>query len=123
MVKFCPQGEFSGGLPNGRGEFFYGNGDKALDKYIGDFVDGAVSEFVWTTINKAHLPLILQFSGRGKYFFANGDRYEGEFDNGERNGFGIIFYVSGGRRSGEWIQDKLVGEVIFGLLRNFLKLL
>ena len=40
----CPQGEFSGGLPNGRGEFFYGNGDKALDKYVGDFVDGAVSE-------------------------------------------------------------------------------
>ena len=53
----------------------------------------------------------MQFSGRGKYFFANGDRYEGEFDNGERDGFGIIFYASGGRRSGVWSQDKLVGEV------------
>ena len=41
---FGSQGEFSGGLPNGRGEFFYGNGEKALDKYVGDFVDGAVSE-------------------------------------------------------------------------------
>ena len=30
-------------MPNGRGEFFYGNGEKALDKYVGDFVDGAVS--------------------------------------------------------------------------------
>ena len=40
----CSQGEFSSGLPNGRGEFFYGNGEKALDKYVGDFVDGAVSE-------------------------------------------------------------------------------
>ena len=40
----CSQGEFSGWLPNGRGEFFYGNGEKALDKYVGDFVDGAVSE-------------------------------------------------------------------------------
>ena len=46
------QGEFSGGLPNGRGEFFYGNGDKALDKYVGDFVDGAVSENfrLWTML-------------------------------------------------------------------------
>ena len=57
-------------------------------------------------------PLLLsKFSGRGKYFFANGDRYEGDFDNGERDGFGIIFYTSGGRRSGKWSLDKLVGEV------------
>ena len=64
-----------------------------------------------------------QFSGRGKYFFANGDRYEGEFDNGERDGFGIIFYTSGGRRSGVWSQDKLVGEVrLQSLSRNFVPL-
>ena len=39
-------------MPNGRGEFFYGNGDKALDKYVGDFVDGAVSENLrlWTML-------------------------------------------------------------------------
>ena len=64
----------------------------------------------------------MQFSGRGKYFFANGDRYEGEFDNGERDGFGTIFYASGGRRSGEWSLDKLVGEVIFCLLEEILPL-
>ena len=60
----------------------------------------------------------MQFSGRGKYFFANGDRYEGEFDNGERDGFGIIFYASGGRRSGVWSQDKLVGEVSSRSMEN-----
>ena len=60
----------------------------------------------------------MQFSGRGKYFFANGDRYEGEFDNGERDGFGIIFYASGGRRSGVWSQDKLVGEASSRSMEN-----
>ena len=68
-------------------------------------------EFLRIFLHLLEDKFLLQFSGRGKYFFANGDRYEGEFENGERDGFGIIFYASGGRRSGVWSLDKLVGEV------------
>ena len=55
--------------------------------------------------------LFRQFEGRGKYFFANGDRYEGDFQNGERHGDGIMFFTSGGFREGTWSRDSLVGEV------------
>ena len=52
-----------------------------------------------------------KFQGRGKYFFSNGDRYEGEFNNGEREGEGIMFLNNGGFRTGTWRNDQLVAEV------------
>lgn len=87
-----------------------------MDKYVGDFVDGAVS-IIFPAYELPKRPCLnhhvnhLQFEGTGKYFFANGDRYEGDFSNGERHGQGIQFYTSGGFREGSWRNDGLVGEV------------
>ena len=41
-------------------------------------------------------------SGNGKLVFENGDVYEGEFQNGKYEGFGVIKYEDGSQASGNW---------------------
>ena len=48
-------------------------------------------------------------NGRGVYKYSHG-RYNGEWKNGKRHGFGIMRYNSGGRYIGDWKNDKQHGE-------------
>lgn len=48
--------------------------------------------------------------------FENGDRYEGDVENGMRDGFGVLFLVDGGCYSGQWLKDEKDG---WGLSEDF----
>lgn len=41
--------------------------------------------------------------------YENGDRYEGDVENGLRDGFGVLFYVDGGSFSGQWLKNEKDG--------------
>ncbi len=67
---------------------FQGPGDKAGDKFIGQFVDGQVifQSLLASFCKNELLNFFYQFEGEGEYFFSNGDRYEGSFSGGSRHG-------------------------------------
>ena len=61
------EGEWKDDARDGKGTFYYVNGDK----YVGDWKDDVQH-------------------GKGIYYFNSGDRYEGDYVNGERTGQGIL---------------------------------
>ena len=62
----------------GKGTFYYVNGDK----YVGDW-KGDVQH------------------GKGIYYFSTGDRYVGDYVDGERTGQGIYVHKNGDKYVGE----------------------
>jgi serine/threonine protein kinase len=50
--------------------------------------------------------------GKGKYFFDNGDIYDGEWKKGKIEGKGIYYYKNGNKYEGEWINGKKEGKGI-----------
>jgi hypothetical protein len=44
--------------------------------------------------------------GFGRYFWPNGDLFEGQFLNGIYHGEGTLTYVSGRKVVGEWVDGK-----------------
>ena len=56
--------------------------------------------------------LILQ--GYGTNFYSQCEYYEGEWQGGERGGWGRMTYADGSVHEGEWLRDKRSGK---GLLR------
>lgn len=65
--------------------------------YYGQFEDGIPSD------------------GRGTMVFGNGDRYDGEFQNGERNGCGTFTFASGRQYMGQFRADQFHGVGIWKL--------
>lgn len=51
-----------------------------------------------------------QRNGQGTYTFYNGDKYVGEWKNQERNGLGTETFANGGKYEGEWKGDKKNGQ-------------
>jgi len=43
--------------------------------------------------------------GKFKIAYSNGDIYEGEMENGKKNGWGTYFYNNGEKYSGCFIED------------------
>jgi hypothetical protein len=82
------EGDFLNDMFHGKGTFYFANGNV----YVGDWV-----------MNKRE--------GFGIFYFANGDRYEGEFKNNKFNGKGTyLFAKSGIKRTGVWLNDKLLSN-------------
>ncbi len=80
------EGEFSNGLPNGRGTLAFASGDK----YMGDWKDG-------------------KFNGQGTYNHANGDKYVGEFKDDNKHGQGTYTHANGNKYVGEFKDGKYNG--------------
>ena len=81
-------GECKNGLAHGTGESF------GIDQYSGDFRKGYPH-------------------GIGTYIWHTGDRYEGEWDKGLRDGYGVFTMKYQGRDSivaGVWKKDVFLGE-------------
>lgn len=53
------------------------------------------------------------FPNLGLYIFANGDIYEGEFENGNRQGQGCYTWTDQSYYKGEWLADKMNGKGIY----------
>ena len=83
------RGQIVNGLKEGRGIFYWNNGDK----YEGDW--------------KSDKP-----EGKGILLLNNGDKYEGDWRNGKKEGKGIYYYNDGNRYEGDWKNDKKEGEGI-----------
>jgi hypothetical protein len=49
----------------------------------------------------------------GLYIFANGDIYEGEFENGNRQGQGTYTWTDQSYYKGEWLADKMNGKGVY----------
>lgn len=49
----------------------------------------------------------------GLYIFANGDIYEGEFENGNRQGQGKYTWTDQSYYQGEWLTDKMNGKGLY----------
>jgi hypothetical protein len=81
-------GEFKDGIFHGAGEMTYANGDT----FVGQFVNGASD-------------------GQGQVFNASGDLiFEGRYEEGKPNGFGISYPVGKRAWSAIWKDGKVVKE-------------
>ena len=48
-------------------------------------------------------------NGYGIFYYSNGEKYEGEFKNGDREGFGVLFDSNGDEAYiGEFKDDDIV---------------
>lgn len=81
------QGEWQGGLRQGRGCRYYLNDER----YEGDFV-----------CNARH--------GQGAYYYSNGDTFSGEWIDDKRTGHGTHLYVNGDVFVGSYLKDKKEGR-------------
>ena len=43
--------------------------------------------------------------GKAPYFWDNGDKYEGDYKDNKKHGFGSYFYANGEKYEGEWFDD------------------
>lgn len=80
----------SGDCRNGKGYYYYSNGDK----YIGEFTEG-----------KRH--------GHGAYYFANGNVYKGEHHHNQRHGYGTYKWKNGDVYVGEYQNNDRHGEGVY----------
>ena len=83
-------GQIVNGIKEGKGIFYYNDGDK----YEGE----------WKNDTK---------EGKGVYYFKKGDKYEGDWKNDNMEGKGVYYYISGNRYEGDWKNDKHEGNGIF----------
>lgn len=81
------EGEFKGGLLNGRGLYYYRNGDR----YEGEFRNDMKC-------------------GLGVFFYSNGDRYTGEFRNDMKEGRGSLVFHNGEKYVGDFRNDTMSGK-------------
>ena len=81
------EGQFVNGLKNGKGTYYFDNGDK----YVGDFRDG-------------------DREGEGIYYYKNGDKYEGHFKKNRKDGKGTYFYANGDKYVGRFKKNKAEGR-------------
>jgi hypothetical protein len=82
-------GKCQNGLANGKGKSI------GEDTYIGSF--------------KVGLP-----HGKGKYLFKNGDIFQGDWQNGQKEGNGKFIYTLNGKKNtliGYWKNDEFVGVI------------
>ena len=90
-VQNCPNGTYEGEMKNGKregkGKFFFLNGDL----YEGEFKNNCKDKY-------------------GKYTYSNKDIYEGEFNKGEIHGKGKYIYVEGDIYEGEYKHENRDGK-------------
>ena len=88
------EGEFKNGKREGKGIYYYKDGDR----YEGEFKND-------------------KYEGKGIYYYDDGDRYEGEFKNSLFEGKGIYYYTNdpwkGDTYEGDWKNDKKEGKGIY----------
>jgi hypothetical protein len=101
----------SEGLPveDGRGQFFWSNGDH----YEGEFLGGERTGkgiFRWASGDSYEGDFLADTrTGKGIFRWVCGDSYEGEFLNGARTGKGIIIWANGERYEGEFLDGHMEG--------------
>lgn len=80
-------GEWMNDKREGRGAFFYKNGDRYDGLWANDLSQG-----------------------EGRMIYANGDIFEGQWHEGKRNGYGSLTKRNGDHYEGQWVNDKREGQ-------------
>jgi hypothetical protein len=93
------------------------SGDWHIDKKKG------FGTMVWTHLNEKYYGnwddnrqcdwgthIWLEQKGEGKYLR---NRYEGQWKNGLREGFGVFYYANGAKYEGEWVKNLKEGGAVF----------
>ncbi|MDM8564143.1 hypothetical protein QUF74_00645 [Candidatus Halobeggiatoa sp. HSG11] len=79
------RGKYSGECRSGKA---YGHGKAiGIDVYEGAFLNGVLD-------------------GNGTYIWYNKDRYIGQFKNGKAHGRGVMKFIDGTEKAGEWINNQ-----------------
>ena len=126
-------GETVNGIMEGKGKFYYKNGDtydgfwkngakegkgiyiyKSGDLYEGDFKN---DEFEGKGIIYYDDGDIYdgyfskgKWHGKGIYYYINGKIYEGDWKEGMKSGKGIVYYPNGDRKMGNYSSNQKVGK-------------
>ena len=111
-------GETAGGKREGRGTYYFANGDV----YVGEFRDnvfhgvGSLKRRSFKESGKQCTGRSYQGDfvggvrdGRGRYATGFGDLYEGQFHNDKYHGKGAMAYANGDKYEGDWVEGQREG--------------
>jgi hypothetical protein len=122
-------------IPNGKGEYYFKNGEKYEGDIIKDTFEGN-GKYIYENgenyigqwkndlkhgtgilYNKNKCPKYEGgfvndvYEGYGKYYWENGEYYIGQFKNGLNYGKGILYYKNGNiKYTGDFVNDKFEGN-------------
>ena len=103
-------GQLVNELREGKGVYYFNNGDKYEGEWKKNNVDGKGIYYYDTgDIYKGEWKNNTE-DGKGIYYYKNGDIFKGNYKNGKREGKGIFYYYEGNKFEGEWKNDKKEGN-------------
>jgi len=70
----------------------------------------APKEYVIVKEGAGDAPTSIGFTGKGKASYPNGDQYEGQYENGQRQGTGVYTYASGDIFTGTYEANEKIGK-------------
>ena len=108
------EGEFKGGLRDGKGMLFSSSGDVIYDGEWKDNVkEGKGTEYFPESNGRYEGEFKAgKKEGNGIYYWENGDRYEGKWENDIRNGMGVLIREDGTTSAQIWLKDEFVTNFI-----------
>ena len=106
-------GQIKDGLPHGKGEYKYKNGDEYKGFFKKGLYDGHGVKKTRNGESYSGYWKNNKRDGKGKYTFSNGDYYDGEFKEDMFNGKGILVYINGNKTYGTWKNNKRNGKEYF----------
>ena len=108
-------GEVEQNLPQGRGLFIYNGKEGEYLQYVGYFDNGEKNNYGKLYNEEGKLIYEGEYNnglrnGEGTYYYARGLKYEGNFVNGFREGHGIFYWEDGTRWEGPFKNNEMDGE-------------
>ncbi|MEE0421136.1 MAG: YARHG domain-containing protein, partial [Lachnospiraceae bacterium] len=103
------EGEFSNGFPHGKGVYTGSDGTKV----VGISVNGLVTEVTkieFSNGNRFEGSWNGDLDGDGTMYYVTGERYEGYWKNGEKDGDGIYYDKDGESSKQTWSEGTLVTD-------------
>ncbi len=109
------EGEFKGGLRDGKGTLYSSSG---LILYHGDWKDNVEEGKGINYFHESNGRYEGEFragqrEGNGTYYWENGDRYEGKWESGLRNGMGVLIQEDGTISAEIWLKGEFVTNLIW----------
>ena len=103
-------GQFKDGKMEGRGTFYFNNGDKYEGEIKNNIFEGKGAYYYHNGEKYVGDFKKNMRDGRGVFYYKNGDLYEGEWKKHKRHGKGVIYYEDGTRQMGDFKDDKPYGK-------------
>jgi hypothetical protein len=110
LVNGSYLGNFFDGQMNGKGIFYFENGDRIEGIFKNGSANGRGTYYYTSGARYEGIFKNGMFDGGGNFFYTNGNRYEGMYKNGKPYGKGILYFPNGDRLEGIIKNDKFVGQ-------------